>query len=97
MLTYVVLLKWTEQGVKNIKDTTKRAAAAQVAIEKMGGRFITILWTQGEYDLISIAEFPDEYTAMAFTASLAMQGNLTTQTIRAFSAQDVEKILAKLP
>ncbi len=97
MQTYVGLYKWTEQGIKDVKDTTKRAKTAQSTIESMGGRLITLLWTQGAYDLITIAEFPDEETAMAFTVALAMLGNVRTETLRAFSAQDVDRILAKLP
>jgi uncharacterized protein with GYD domain len=96
MLTYVSLFKWTAQGIKNVKDTTKRAAAAQAGVEKAGGRLVTLLWTQGRYDLISIAEFPDEDTAMAWTVSLAMQGNVSTETLRAFSAADVDRILSKV-
>jgi uncharacterized protein with GYD domain len=97
MLTYVSLLKWTAQGLKNVKDTTKRAEAVQAGLEKAGGRLVTLLWTQGRYDLILAAEFPDEDTAMAWTISLAVQGNVTTETLRGFSAADMDKILSKLP
>jgi uncharacterized protein with GYD domain len=97
MLTYVGLYKWTEQGIKDVKNTTKRAKEAQSAIESMGGRLTTVLWTQGEYDVIVIAEFPDEDTAMAFTVSLSKLGNIKTKTLRAFSATDVERILSKVP
>jgi uncharacterized protein with GYD domain len=97
MLTYVGLYKWTDQGIKNVKETTKRAAAAEAAAERAGGRIITLLWTQGQYDVVSIAEFPDEDTAMAFTVSLASLGNVTTETLRAFTAADVERILSKVP
>ena len=97
MLTYVSLYHWTEQGIKNVKDTVKRAEAAQATIEGVGGRLITLLWTQGAYDLISIAEFPDEDTAMAYAASIGMQGNVRTETLRAFSANDIKRILQKLP
>ncbi|MEP6775951.1 MAG: GYD domain-containing protein [Chloroflexota bacterium] len=97
MLTYVSLYKWTEQGIKNVKETTKRGAAATSAAERMGGRIINLFWTQGKYDLVLIAEFPDEDTAMAFNIALAMQGNVTTQTLRAFSAADVDRVLSKVP
>ena len=96
MLTYVSLLKWTAQGIKNVKDTTKRAQAAQTGIEKAGGRLVTLLWTQGRYDLVTVAEFPDENTAMAWTISLAVQGNVTTETLRAFTAADMDGILGKV-
>ncbi len=97
MLTYVTLYRWTEQGIKNVKDTTKRATAAQAAAERMGGRLVSLFWTQGKYDLVAITEFPDEDSAMAFNVALAMLGNVTTQTMRAYSAVEVDRILAKVP
>ena len=97
MLTYVTLYKFTEQGIKTVKETTKRAAAVEAAAERAGGRIITLLWTQGRYDLVSVAEFPDEDTGMAFAIGLAMQGNVTTQTMRGFKATDMDRILSKVP
>jgi len=97
MLTYVGLYKWTDQGIKTVKDTTKRAAAATAAAERMGGRIVTLLWTQGQYDLVSISEWPDEDSAMAFTVSLTSLGNVTSETLRAFTATDVDRILSKVP
>jgi uncharacterized protein with GYD domain len=96
MPTYVSLCKWTEQGVKNARETTKRAEAAKAAVRKMGGKLTTILWTQGNYDLIAISDFPDEDSAMAFLISLGGQGNVRTETLRAYSAQDMERIFAKM-
>jgi uncharacterized protein with GYD domain len=97
MLTYVGLYKWTDQGIKTVKETTKRAAAASAAAERMGGRIITLVWTQGQYDLVSVAEFPDEDTATAFAVALAGLGNVTTETLRAFTAADMDRILSKVP
>ena len=96
MPTYVSLCKWTEQGVQNARETTKRAEQAKAAVRKMGGKLTTILWTQGNYDLIAISEFPDEDTAMAFLLNLAGQGNVRTETLRAYNAADMERIFAKM-
>ncbi|HEU5318245.1 MAG TPA: GYD domain-containing protein [Chloroflexota bacterium] len=96
MPTFVSLISWTENGIKNVRDTTKRAEAAKSMARKMGGKLQTVLWTQGRYDLISIAEFPDEETAMAWLLTLGGGGNLRTETMRAYSAGDMERILAKL-
>jgi uncharacterized protein with GYD domain len=97
MATYVSLLKFTEKGIGSIKDTTKRAEKAAQVAESLGGRMTTILWTQGAYDLVAITEFPDDETQAAFIISTAMQGNISTVTLRAFTAQEVERILEKLP
>lgn len=97
MVTYVSLIKWTEQGVKTTKDTIKRAEAAAEAAEKLGGHLTTILWTQGAYDLVTITDFPDEESAQVFLLSLAASGNIRTQTLRAFSASDMKRVIDRLP
>ena len=96
MPTYVSLCKWTEQGVQNARESTRRAEQAKAAVRKLGGKLTTILWTQGTYDLIAISEFPDEQSAMAFLLTLGGQGNVRTETLRAYSAQDMEAIFAKM-
>jgi uncharacterized protein with GYD domain len=97
MPTYVSLIKWTEQGLKNAKDTVKRAEEVRRRVEQQGGRFHGIYWTQGTYDLVSIIEFPDEETGMAFLLGVGMQGNVRTETLRAFSAEEMQRILQKVP
>ena len=97
MPTYVSLLKFTDQGRKNIKDMFNRRKEVQAAIERSGGRLIAFYLTQGAYDGVSILEFPDEDAAMASLLGLAMRGNATSETMRAFSADDMERFLKKLP
>jgi uncharacterized protein with GYD domain len=94
--TYVSLISWTEQGVKNARETTKRAEQAKAAARKLGGKLTTVLWTQGRYDLIAITEFPDEESCMAYLLALGGQGNLRTETLRAYNAADMERIFAKM-
>jgi uncharacterized protein with GYD domain len=96
MPTYVTLMKWTEQGVKDVNSTVDRAEQARKAIEQMGGSMPTILWTQGSYDIVAIADFPDEETASAFLLSLGKLGNLRSETLRAFSAEEMRRILEKV-
>lgn len=96
MPTYVSLLKWTEQGIKNVKDTVKRRDEAQKGVEQAGGRIVGTYWTQGSYDIVVITDFPDEETAMAFLLRLGMQGNLRSETLRAFSTDDMQRILQKV-
>lgn len=96
MFRYVSLVSWTEQGVKSVKDTVKRAEMASSAAEQMGGRLTSILWTQGKYDLVVTSEFPDEESATAFLLRLATTGNLRTVTMRAWSGSEMSEILDKM-
>jgi len=95
MATYIALLQWTEQGVRNVKDTTKRADAAAEAASKMGVKFTDLFWTLGNYDLAIVAEAPDEETMTALMLKLAALGNVKTQTLRAFRAKEMDAILKK--
>lgn len=97
MATFVSLVHWTKQGVDNIKDTVKRAEDAAKMAESMGGHITNIVWTLGKYDLVVTSEFPDDATAAAWTAGLVRKGNITTQTMRAFTANEVQKIIDKIP
>jgi uncharacterized protein with GYD domain len=97
MPTYVALNKWTDQGVRNVKDTVTRVEQARAAIEKVGGRLIGYWWTQGAYDLVSVLEFPDDETASAVVLANGMAGSLRTETMRAYNAEEMQRILQKLP
>ena len=96
MPTYVSLIKWTEQGIKDVKTTVDRGEQSRQAIEAAGGKLTGVWWTQGSYDLVAVGEWPDEDSAMAFLLRLGMAGNARTETLRAFSADDMRRILAKL-
>ena len=96
MPTYVSLLRWTEQGIKNARDTVNRRQEAEQRIQQTGGSIVATYWTQGSYDIVVISDFPDEDTAMAFLLGLGMQGNVRSETLRAFSAEDMQRILQKL-
>jgi uncharacterized protein with GYD domain len=97
MITYIGLLSFTEKGVQSIKDTTKRAAAAKEAAKRFGVNMRDIYWTMGTYDIVCVLEAEDEQALTAFNLATAMQGNVRTHSLRAFSAGEVDKILAKLP
>ena len=95
MAKYVSLISWTEQGVRNHADTGKRADAAADAFARLGGKMTDIFWTLGPYDLVVISEFPDDETATAAALQLAAAGNIRTTTMRAFTAKEMNKIIAK--
>jgi uncharacterized protein with GYD domain len=82
-----------EQGIKSIKDSPKRAEAFKAAAKQFGCMVKEIVWTQGAYDVISIIETPDEITASALALSVGKLGNITGQTLRAFSAAEFAKIV----
>lgn len=96
MPTYVTLSNFTEQGMKNIKDTAKRAEAFKKAAKEAGITIKELLWTQGQYDIVTVLEAPDEISASALALSVGKLGNVTGQTLRAFTATEMEKILQKV-
>jgi uncharacterized protein with GYD domain len=95
MARFVSLLNWTDQGAKTAADTVERAEAAKKIAADMGGS-LEILWTMGEYDMVAITEFPDDETAVAFLAKVSTLGNVRSQTMRAFDADAVRGIIAKM-
>jgi uncharacterized protein with GYD domain len=95
MPSYIALMNWTDQGVKNFKDSVDRADAAEVALSPAGIRFKDIYWTVGQYDLVATFEAPDEETLAAALLALAAQGNLRTTTLRAFTAGEMRGVIAK--
>ena len=97
MPTYVTLAKWTDQGIQNAKETVDRVEQARRVVEQLGGRLTTVLWTQGAFDLVSISEFPDDEAATAFLLGLGARGNGRTETLRAFTAEEMRRILQKVP
>ena len=96
MPVYISLFNWTEQGVRDVKDTAQRAKAARAAWEAAGGRFIGIWWTFGRYDGVVVHEAPDDETANRLLMKTALQGNIRTMTMRAFGEEDIEGILKGL-
>ena len=96
MPTYVSLIKWTDQGVRNSKDTVQRAQAFRADLERRGGKLVSIYWTQGHYDIVTTVEAPDDQTAMAALLAVGGLGNVRTETLRAFNETEMESILQKV-
>jgi uncharacterized protein with GYD domain len=96
MPRYVALLNWTDQGVRTAKDTVRRYEEARGALEQMGVRLETTLWTMGRYDIVTVIEAPDDQTLSTALLRLAGQGNLRTETMRAFTAEEMGRIAQKL-
>lgn len=96
MATYIALSNFTDQGIRNVKDTTKRADAVKDAAKKFGANMMQIYWTLGRYDLIAIIEAPDDKSATAFALAIGAAGNVRTETLRAFSKEEMNGILGKM-
>ena len=96
MAMYISLIQFTEQGIRNVKDTVKRGDAAIGEAEKMGMKIIEEFWTMGAYDIVVLFEAPDDETMSAFLLKVGSMGNVKSQTLRAFRKQEMEGLLAKL-
>lgn len=93
---YVVLIKWTDQGIRNVKDSPKRAEAARKLAESEGGK-LTLYYTMGRYDIVAIGEAKDDDTMNRVLLRIAVQGNVRTETLKAMSEADASKMFGKLP
>jgi uncharacterized protein with GYD domain len=96
MVTYVALTKFTDQGIRNAKESPKRADAFRQMAKTFGVTVKEIVWTQGRYDIVTILEAPDETAAMSLTLSLGALGNVRTESLRAFSAAEMAKIVGQM-
>ncbi len=91
--TYIVLAKWTEQGIKSSKDTTDRADKVAALAQEMGGSMKNIYWTLGEHDIVVVAEFPDDASFAAWGLKIGAAGNVRTQSMRAFTRSEIQGIV----
>jgi uncharacterized protein with GYD domain len=95
MPTYVSLINWTDQGIKNYRQSTTRAAQFTKLVESRGGKVRELVWTIGEYDLVGVMEFPDDESGVAALLQVGALGNIRSKTLRAFSAREMDGIIAK--
>ena len=95
MKTYIALCRFTDQGIRSVKDTTKRADAFTEAAKKFGAT-MSIHWTAGHYDLVAMIEAPDDESASVFGLSIGAAGNVRTEMLRAFSKDEMNGILGKM-
>ena len=95
MTTYVSLINWTDQGIKNFRDTTQRAKDFSRLVESAGGRVRELLWTVGEYDIVCIVEFPDDEAGVAALLQVGSAGSIRSSTMRAFNAEEMAGIIRR--
>lgn len=96
MAKYIALASFTDQGIRGIKDSVKRADAVREAARKYGCEMSQIYWTLGNYDLVTVIDAQDDASATAFAMAIGSAGNVRTQTLRAFTREEMGAILAKL-
>jgi uncharacterized protein with GYD domain len=96
MPTYVVLVNWTEQGLKNVKQTLQRTDSGGEIAQKHGVKLEQAYWTVGAYDMLTIFEAPDEEALSAHLLEIGSLGNVRTTTLRAYDEQEMSAILQRL-
>jgi len=96
MPTYVALMNWTDQGVRNVRDTVHRREQADALADKHGAKIEQVYWTVGPYDLVTILQAPDDESATAVLLDLGTGGNLRTVTLRAYDRGEMSGILQRL-
>jgi uncharacterized protein with GYD domain len=96
MARYISLIRFADQGIRNVKDTIKRGDAAKAEAEKLGMKIIEEYWTMGAYDGVVLFDAPDDETMTAFACKVSSLGNVKTETMRAFRKEEMEGILSKI-
>jgi uncharacterized protein with GYD domain len=96
MPTYIALTNFTDQGIRNVQDTTKRAAAVGKLAKKFGVAMKEVYWTLGSFDMVVVFEAKDDAAMTALGLSIGKAGNVRTQTLRAFGKDEMNAILAKV-
>lgn len=96
MATFISSVKFTDQGAKDIRATSKRAEVFKTTAGKMGVQVKNIFWTLGRFDGLIVFDAPDEETATALMLQLGSYGNVHTETTRAYEVAEMDQILGKL-
>ena len=96
MVTYVMLLNWTDQGIRNVKDSPKRLDGVKKLAKEMGGEVKSFYMTLGVYDVVLIVEMPNNDKLASFALKLGSLGNMRSTTLKAFPEDDYRRIMAGL-
>ena len=97
MPTYISLIRYTQQGAQNIRESPKRSDAARQAYQSLGGQLREFYLVLGEYDAVVIGEAPDDETAAKFALATGSLGNVRTETLRAFTEEEFRRLISDLP
>jgi uncharacterized protein with GYD domain len=97
MPTFMMLLNWTDQGIRSIKDSPKRSQAARDLAKKVGVEIKHLYLTSGDSDLVIFVDAPSGDNVAKFALAVSSLGNVRTRTARAWSAEEYQKIVSELP
>jgi uncharacterized protein with GYD domain len=95
MALFVALVNWTDQGIKNHRDSLRRTEDYRGLVEKHGGQLRQLVWTLGEDDIVAVTDFPDDETATAVALRTGALGNIRTTTMKAFDAEQMSAIIQR--
>ena len=96
MPSYIMLVKWTEQGIRNIKESPQRLDIFKKAVEAAGGKVTGFYLTMGRYDIVVIVELPSDEAAANVILRTASRGEVSTETLKAFPEDQYRDIIAKV-
>ena len=96
MATYITLLNFTDQGIRNVKDSPERLNAFRAMAEKLGVSIKSVYFTVGNYDIVTVVEGPDEAVTAALL-KVGSLGNVRSQTLRGFSPDEMKQMISKMP
>ena len=96
MTTYILLLNWTDQGIRNVRDSPKRLDAVRKELPEMGGSFKELYLTMGDCDMVALCDAPDDAVIARFALRLGMSGNVRTRTLKAFPEAAYREIINSL-
>ena len=97
MATYIILTRYTQQGIENIKKSPARLDVAKKMFQNMGAELKEFYLVTGQYDMVVVAEAPDDETATKLALAIGSKGNVRTETLRAYTEDEYRKIIAALP
>jgi len=97
MSTYLIMSRWTQQGMQSVKDSPARLEAAKQAAKALGGEIKAFYLVMGQYDFVVITEAPNDEAVARLLLAIGAQGNVRTETLRAFTEDEYRKIIASLP
>ncbi len=97
MATYIILVNYTDQGIRDVKDAPNRLDAAKALAQDLGGEFKHTYLTLGVYDHVAVLELPNDEAAAKFALAVGSRGNVRTTTLKAFPEEEFREIIAALP
>ena len=96
MAKYIILMNWTDQGIRNVKESPKRLDAARDAAKKLGAQINDVYMTMGAFDMVIHIDAPNDESVAKFILNTGRAGNVTTKTLKAFSEDEYRKIIGSL-